>query len=137
MSPHNEPALPAEKKEGTMPRKTHTTKAATPTTPTRKRAKGSNGAGKGWKPGARLEFDNGGKERGSGKGGTVKRHGKTTTGYQRGCRCDKCKAAMSKFNKARRAAKRAAAERDAIQSRVLTTQGDQLRGRKSSPKAAA
>jgi hypothetical protein len=32
---------------------------------------------------------------GIGKGGVVTQHGKTTTGYQRGCRCDACKAAMA------------------------------------------
>jgi hypothetical protein len=30
-----------------------------------------------------------------GKGGVVTQHGVTTTGYQRGCRCEECVAAMT------------------------------------------
>jgi len=85
------------------------TKTTTTTTPKRKSAKGTNGHGKSWKPGSRVLLRNGNRAVGAGKGGTVKGHGVTTTGYQRGCRCGKCKAAMTEFNKARRAAKRAAA----------------------------
>ena len=43
---------------------------------------------------------------GKGKGGTVTQHGgiskngnPNTTGYQRGCRCDECKAAMTAYSK--------------------------------------
>jgi hypothetical protein len=32
-----------------------------------------------------------------GKGGKVTRHGVTTTGYQRGCRCDLCRAAAVEY----------------------------------------
>ena len=42
---------------------------------------------------------------GKGKGGKVTRHGVTTTGYQRGCRCAKCVKAMRDYDRKRRAAK--------------------------------
>ena len=51
-----------------------------------------------------AELQNDGLAAGKGKGGTVKVHGGTTTGYQRGCRCDECKAAMAAYSKARREA---------------------------------
>jgi len=49
---------------------------------------------------------NDGKPSGKGKGGTVTQHGVTTTGYQRGCRCDECKAAMAAHSKAQREARK-------------------------------
>ena|SRR5215472_13533911 len=86
------------------------TKTSKTTAPVVKGAKGTNGAGRSWRPGARELFENDGFERGSGKGGTVKVHGITTTGYQRGCRCEDCKSAMSAFNRKRRIEKKALAE---------------------------
>jgi hypothetical protein len=53
---------------------------------------------------------NDGKPKGKGKGGTVTQHGVTTTGYQRGCRCDECVAAYSAARRAYREAKAAAAK---------------------------
>lgn len=47
---------------------------------------------------------------GKGKGGTVTQHGVTTTGYQRGCRCDLCKTAMSAYVAARRQARKVEAD---------------------------
>lgn len=53
-------------------------------------------------------LENDGKAAGKGKGGKVTVHGGTTTGYQRGCRCDECKAAMTAYTIARREAKKEA-----------------------------
>jgi hypothetical protein len=47
---------------------------------------------------------------GVGKGGVVTVHGITTTGYQRGCRCDLCVAAASEYARKARERKRAQAE---------------------------
>jgi hypothetical protein len=43
-----------------------------------------------------------------GKGGKVTRHGVTTTGYQRGCRCDLCRAAAVEYKRNLRERKRQA-----------------------------
>ena len=50
---------------------------------------------------------------GAGKGGIVTRHGVTTTGYQRGCRCDLCKAAMREYDRKARERKATAAAAEA------------------------
>ena len=47
---------------------------------------------------------------GVGKGGIVTQHGVTTTGYQRGCRCDLCKAAARDYDRKARERKAAAAK---------------------------
>jgi hypothetical protein len=47
---------------------------------------------------------------GVGKGGVVTQHGVTTTGYQRGCRCDLCKTAMRDYDRKARERKAAAAK---------------------------
>jgi hypothetical protein len=73
-----------------MARKTNATKTPAATTTTRKPK------AKVW-PG----------KKGTGKGGTVTRHGVTTTGYQRGCRCKLCVQAASDY--ARKARERKAA----------------------------
>jgi hypothetical protein len=67
----------------------------------------------------RPRLVNDGKPKGKGKGGTVTRHGVTTTGYQRGCRCKECVAAAVDYKrkareqkrKAEKAAKRHAAKK--------------------------
>jgi hypothetical protein len=46
--------------------------------------------------------------KGVGKGGVVTQHGVTTTGYQRGCRCDLCREAATAAKRNAREAKRAA-----------------------------
>lgn len=51
-----------------------------------------------------AKLENGNAPKGAGKGGTVTTHGKTTTGYQRGCRCELCKAAMAAYSAKRKAA---------------------------------
>jgi hypothetical protein len=45
----------------------------------------------------RPKLDTGGRPKG--KGGTVTQHGVTTTGYQRRCRCEECKAAMTEAHR--------------------------------------
>jgi hypothetical protein len=47
---------------------------------------------------------------GVGKGGIVRQHGVTTTGYQRGCRCKLCVQAASEYARAARERKAAAAK---------------------------
>jgi hypothetical protein len=63
------------------------------------------------------KLDTGGRPKGKGKGGTVTQHGVTTTGYQRGCRCEECKAAMADYT-ARRAAERKAAKDEATTAKA-------------------
>src|SRR5262245_16207493 len=59
----------------------------------------------------RPKLDTGGRPASKGgKGGTVTQHGVTTTGYQRGCRCDECKAAMAEARRKERERKAATTE---------------------------
>jgi hypothetical protein len=58
----------------------------------------------------RPKLVNDGKPKGKGKGGTVTRHGVTTTGYQRGCRCKECVAAAVAYKRKARERKREAAQ---------------------------
>jgi hypothetical protein len=50
----------------------------------------------------RPKLDTGGRPKGKGKGGIVAVHGITTTGYQRGCRCDECTATATAYKRALR-----------------------------------
>jgi len=61
----------------------------------------------------RRALENDGKPKGKGKGGKVTVHGVTTTGYQRGCRCDECRAAATEAKRRARDRKRQAAETEA------------------------
>ena len=58
----------------------------------------------------RPRLVNDGKPKGKGKGGTVTRHGVTTTGYQRGCRCKECVAAAVAYKRKAREREREAAQ---------------------------
>jgi hypothetical protein len=59
-----------------------------------------------------------------GKGGVVTQHGVTTTGYQRGCRCDECRAAAVAYKRElrehKRQAKKKATKKTATKTRTTT-----------------
>jgi hypothetical protein len=91
-----------------MPRKRTTTrKPRTTTTPAVKK---------------RPKLDTGGRpaSKTGGKGGVVTQHGGTTTGYQRGCRCDECVAAMTTYKRKLRERKVEAAKPKATRRRKAT-----------------
>jgi hypothetical protein len=78
----------------------------------------------------RRALDTGGRPAGLGKGGTVTVHGGTTTGYQRGCRCDERKAAATD-------AKRRARERKAAAEAEATTKAVKAKARRETRKATS
>jgi len=61
----------------------------------------------------RRPLDTGGRPAGLGKGGFVTEHGRTTTCYQRGCRRDRCRAAVTDPKRRARDGKREAVEMEA------------------------
>src|SRR5262249_43094145 len=69
------------------------------------------------KPLERPKLVNDGLPKGCGKGGTVIQQGVPTTGYQRGCRCDECRAAAVEYKRNLRKRKRAAEAKTAKTTR--------------------
>jgi hypothetical protein len=84
----------------------------------------------------RPKLDTGGRKKGKGKGGVVTQHGVTTTGYQRGCRCEECVAAMTDYKRKARERKRAAAEAEAAKKAERAAKAKARRAAKVAAKAA-
>ena len=75
----------------------------------------------------RRALDTGGRPAQLGKGGVA-----TTTGYQRGCRCDLCRAAATDAKRRARDRKRQAAEAEATAKAEKTAKGKARRAAKAS-----
>jgi hypothetical protein len=76
-------------------------------------------------------------KRGVGKGGTVTRHGVTTTGYQRGCRCRLCVQAASDYARAARERKAATAVKAAKPKATVKPKATPRRRRATKAKATS
>ena len=85
----------------------------------------------------RRKLDTGGRPKGKGKGGTVTQHGVTTTGYQRGCRCDECRQAATDYKRMLRERKTAKPKTTKKPARKVKTTTAKAHATKPTPRRKA